>query len=71
MEHHFVRKDCKKMSDVMEETALKKEEMPRYVISAQQDQFNTLMNLLKRNDETSPDVWNLIRSLYTNQELYR
>ena len=29
------------------------------------------MNLLNRNDETSPDVWNLIRSLATNQKLYK
>ena len=29
------------------------------------------MNLLNRNDEPSPDVWNLIRSLATNQKLYK
>ena len=29
------------------------------------------MDLLNRNDEASPDVWNLIRSLATNQELYK
>ena len=29
------------------------------------------MDLLNRNDETSPDVWDLIRMLATNQELYQ
>jgi hypothetical protein len=29
------------------------------------------MNLLNRDDETSPHVWSLIRSLATNQELYK
>ena len=33
LEHHFVRLDMKKLSDVLEETALKKDEMPRYIMS--------------------------------------
>ena len=45
--------------------------MPRFTMSANQAQFNKLMDLLNRNDETSPDVWNLIRMLATNQEFYQ
>ena len=70
LENQFIRKDLKKYSEIFEETALKKEEMPRYMMSAQQEQFSKLMDLLNRNDETSLDVWNLIRSLATNQKLY-
>ena len=29
------------------------------------------MDLLNRDDDASPEVWNLIRSLATNQELYK
>ena len=44
--------------------------MPRFTMSANEEQFNKLMNLLDRNDDASPDVWNLIRSLSTNKEIY-
>ena len=70
LRNHFVRTDLKKISDVLEETAFTKEEMPRFTISANQAQFNKLMDLLNRNDETSPGVWRLIRMLSTNQESY-
>lgn len=41
--------------------------MPRYTLSANQDQFQTLFSLLDRNDESSVEVWNLVRMLATNQ----
>ena len=56
---------------MVEEDASKKEEMPRHMISADEEQFNVLMDLLNRNDESTTDVWNLIRSLATNQSLYK
>ena len=56
---------------MVEEDASKKEEMPRHMISADEEQFNILMGLLDRNDETTSDVWNLIRSLATNQSMYK
>ena len=34
LRNHFVRTDLKKISDVTEETAYNKEEMPRFTISA-------------------------------------
>ena len=71
LEHSFIRTDLKKYSEIVEETAYSKTEMPRYMISGEQKQFDKLMNLLNRNDEASPHVWNLIRSLATNQQLYK
>ena len=71
LRNHFIRTDLKKISEVMEDITYDKKDMPRFTISANQSQFNKLMSLLNRNDETSPDVWNLIRSLSTNQELYQ
>ena len=56
---------------IEETNALPRDAMPRYLISENKDQFNRLMDLLNRNDETSPRVWELIRSLSTNQTLYK
>lgn len=44
--------------------------MPRYTLSHNQDQFDTLMALLDRKDESSYQVWELIRMLATNQKIY-
>ena len=44
--------------------------MPRYTLSANSSQFEVLFGLLDRQDETSEDVWSLIRMLATNQHLY-
>ena len=71
LKNHFIRTDLKKISEVVEETAFSKEEMPRFTMSSNQNQFTKLMDLLNRNDATSPEVWNLIRMLATNQEIYR
>ena len=71
LENMFIRKDLQKYSDITEETSFKKTEMPRFMISAEQKQFNKLIELLNRNDEASPHVWKLMRSLATNQELYK
>jgi len=71
LENMFIRTDLKKYSEVTEETSYLKEQMPRLTISSNQDQFNKLIELLNRNDDASIDVWNLIRSLSTNQELYK
>lgn len=61
----------KRYSEIEETNALPRDAMPRYLISENKDQFNRLMDLLNRNDETSPRVWELIRSLSTNQTLYK
>jgi len=58
------------MSEVIEEVSFDLNEMPRYTLSANQSQFDALFNLLDRNDETSQDVWNLVRMLATNQKMY-
>ena len=45
--------------------------MPRYTLSANQGQFDALFSLLDRNDETSADVWTLVRMLATNHQMYQ
>ena len=44
--------------------------MPRYTISDNQQQFQQLLELLDRNDDSSQDVWNLVRMLATNKTVY-
>ena len=50
------------------------EELPRYFISANQDQFNSLFSLEQMlgegNQETMESVWRLIGRLKTNPQLY-
>lgn len=45
--------------------------MPRYTLSANQDQFQALIDLLDRNDEATSSVWDLVRMLATNQKMYQ
>ena len=71
LKNHNVRLDLKKMSDVVEQIDYAKNEMPRHTLSANQDQFQALFSLLDRNDETSEDVWNLVRMLATNDQMYQ
>ena len=66
LKNHNIRTDLKKLSEVMEEMAFTKEEMPRFTMATNQEQFNVLINLLDRNSETSTKVWNLVRALSTN-----
>lgn len=70
MANHFIRKDLLKMSDVYEPQQFQKLEMPRYTLSHNQAQFETLFGLLERKDESSPSVWQLIRMLVTNKQTY-
>lgn len=60
-----------KCSDIYESQSFKKQEMPRFTLSYNQDHFDTLLNLCNRNDESSVKVWELIRMLATNQKLYK
>jgi len=53
LKQHFIRTDLKKMSDIVEDASFSKEEMPRFTISKNLDQFNALMDLLNRNDSAS------------------
>lgn len=71
LKQHFIRTDLKKMSDIVEDATFTKEEMPRFTISKNIDQFNALMDLLDRNDSASQHAWDLINSLCTNEDLYR
>ena len=45
-------------------------EMPRYSLSANQSQFDTLFSLLNRIEEYSVDVWDLVRMLNTNKQIF-
>lgn len=70
MHNHFILKDLTKLSEIVEETDFKHEEMPRLTISQNQDQFDTLIGLLKRQDASTQNCWELIRMLATNQNMY-
>lgn len=67
LKNHNVRNDLKKLADIGNDTSFPKEEMPRYTLSANQIWFDTLFNLLDRNDDSSADVWDLVRMLNTNK----
>lgn len=68
LKNHFIRGDLLKLSQVYEDQSFAKNEMPRYTLSHNQAQFDTLISLLDRNDgTTSSQVWELIRMLATNQ----
>lgn len=71
LKNHNVRLDLKKMSEVVDEVSYSATEMPRYTLSANQEQFQALFSLLDRNDEASQDVWELVRMLATNQQMYQ
>lgn len=68
---HNVRNDLKKLSEVMEETSFKTEDMPRFRISENQEYFDKLMDLLDRSDSVAESSWDLIQMLATNRILYK
>ena len=53
LKNHNVRLDLKKMADVVDGLDFEQNEMPRYTLSANQEQFNTLFSLLDRNDDSA------------------
>jgi hypothetical protein len=60
-----------KLCDVYEVSYFKNDEMPRRTLSHNQTQFDALMKLLDRNDESVSQAWELIRMLETNQTIYK
>jgi len=70
LKNHNIRPDLKKLTDIDQEAAYKITEMPRYVLSHNQTYFDTLFSLLDRNDESSADVWDLVRMLNTNKQTF-
>lgn len=71
LKHHNIRNDLKKLSEITEESSFETEEMPRFKISKNQEQFNLLISMLDRQDEASQASWDLIQMLSTNQDLYK
>ncbi len=63
---HNIRNDLKKLSEVTEDSSFKTEDMPRFKISKNQDQFDLLISLLDRSDSASQASWDLIQMLATN-----
>ena len=63
---HNIRNDLKKLSEVTEESTFQTEDMPRYRISRNQQQFDLLISLLDRQDKVSEASWDLIQMLATN-----
>lgn len=67
-----IRQDLRKWSEVAETTTVKKEDMPRYFLSTQQEHFDNLLSLLDLDDTSvTSEVWELIQMLQTNQEFYK
>ena len=71
LRQHNIRNDLKKLSEVTEESSFKSEDMPRFKISKNQEQFDLLISLLDRSDKASQASWDLIQMLATNQDLYK
>lgn len=71
IKNHFIRGDLTKFSEISEELLFTADQMPRHTLSHHQAQFDTIMNLLDRDDGTSDEVWGLIRMLETNQKIYQ
>jgi hypothetical protein len=71
LKSHNIRNDLKKLSEIQEESSFSTEDMPRYKISKNQEQFNLLISLLDRQDQASQSSWDLIQMLSTNQDLYK
>jgi hypothetical protein len=71
LKSHNIRNDLKKLSEIQEESSFSTEDMPRYKISKNQEQFNLLISLLDRQDQASQSSWDLIQMLATNQDLYK
>ena len=57
---HNIRNDLKKLSEVTEESSFKTEDMPRFKISKNQEQFDLLISILDRSDSASQASWDLI-----------
>ena len=72
LKSNFIRKDLVRLIDVEFPSLLTVEQMPRYTISANEGQFQKLFSLLSIDDEeTSRDVWDLVRMLATNENMYQ
>lgn len=70
LRNHNVRTDLKKLSEVDDDSHFNQLEMPRYSISANQGQFDTLFSLLDKNDDYAVEVWDLVRMLNTNRQIF-
>ena len=68
--NHNVREDLMRMSEIQQAASFDESEMPRFTLSSHQEQFDHLFNLLDKNDEASSDVWNLVRMLNTNKQIF-
>ena len=59
------------MIDCAEPPLFEPEQMPRFTLSANEEQFQKLFGLLSTEEgETADTVWNLVRMLATNQKMY-
>jgi hypothetical protein len=68
---HNVRPDLVRMSAVQPTNPLARSDMPRYTMSAREDVFAALLTLLDRADDSTSEVWKLIRMLSTNQKMFQ
>jgi hypothetical protein len=67
---HNVRADLIRIRDIQSKNPLARSDMPRYTMSAREDVFTALLTLLDRADDSTSEVWELIRMLSTNQKMF-
>jgi hypothetical protein len=67
---HNVRLDLQRLRDIKYESNLSKYDMPRYTMSSETEIFDSIINLLDRNDSSSQNVWELITMLSTNKSMF-
>jgi len=71
VQHNFVRNDLQMLRDLHADCLFKRNEMPRFTLCENTEQFKVLFNLLDRKDASSDQVWSLICMLATNRNVYQ
>lgn len=67
-----MRPDLKKWSEVGEQNAPKKDELPRYFLSTQNEIFDEFMKIIDTAGQAVADeVWELVQMLATNEKRYK
>jgi len=70
----LVRAELIRMPEIVEPFLFPKDQMPRFTLSSNQSQFDTLFSLLdtksENDDGMQEQVWSLIRMLSTNRAMY-
>jgi hypothetical protein len=71
VQHNFVRLDLQLLKDLYTDCLFARNDMPRFTLSENSNQFQVLFSLLDRQDASSEEVWSLICMLATNHNVYQ